>query len=292
MTKDLSTVTNDDELNEMLHQIAQGGDKQDNLPIVKWASKACTWKISKEKKDENNRTIYEDIGKELAFHMVTSKTQYMENDNSGIYSREFTGRNGELLNNNNEVVFRGTTTEIKAEFGDKVNFCSMLYGFAKIGEEMKMVRLRISGSMCGPWFKFLQEFSKENPVSRKVILFSPGVRMKGKNGQAAVIATEAEIAKFNKQLSEQVAPTDNLFYLIKVEEKIDLDKPKIIENVKAIMEFLSTRKENVSTLEKKVDTLEAEIVSQNDDIDENIPEDPFGNVEEPKSKKDDTTLNF
>jgi hypothetical protein len=246
--------------------------QNENLPIIKFNATNGVWLINKGEKDEDGRYTFTEIGKDITIHPLNFVYKLVNSGDKSpikVYSKEFSGQNVVLYNQDNrEIAEEGMYKDLKEKYDLK--YTQIVY--ASYNNEL--VRVKLSGFSLTNWFKFLQ--SKRN-AAKYEITFSLGRRMKGINGQECVEASKKEIETYTKDLKEGRKPSLNLFYEYTPVISKELwhtveDKQLIVERINAVNSFLMAKNLGTLTIIPKEAEVELEqIGSGSEDISSVIP---------------------
>jgi hypothetical protein len=133
-------------------------------PTLKFDAQTGMWKISTDQRDAENKVVYQDIGDEIKFHIITARNMLQSTFNSqdGYYSKEFVDDYVVLYGQDKQIIFEGTMRNLKADVAmyEKLDFVKVLYVFW----EDKPCRLKISRSKFVNFIPYWNSFKGDNPA--------------------------------------------------------------------------------------------------------------------------------
>jgi len=170
-------VSQNDNFEQFLLKLNQATGYSGGLPVppqIKFDAEVGEWKRETDKRDEENKPIYEPIGQSIQMHIITTRQMLVSSFDSqdGYYSRESQGNYFELYDKESKKVASGLYSALKEAYTNLV-FVKVLYVFV----DDKPYRIKLSGSKLTKLFPYLQSFSKDNPA-RWITIGSRGEKQK------------------------------------------------------------------------------------------------------------------
>ena len=163
MSTQLITVSGNEDLDQFLMKLNQatGHSNIPVMPQLKFDAEKGQWMESTEKRDKDEKVIYNPIGDSIEFQIITTRKMVRSSFDSEemLYSREFQGNYVELFDRENKVVAKGFYSALKMA-NPELEYIQVLYVFYN----NKPYRIKLSRSKLIKLFPFLSSFKQDNPA--------------------------------------------------------------------------------------------------------------------------------